>query len=99
MSRQTPTQTVLDDIARERQRQFDAWPREHDDHHRHGELAVAAAELAVHGTDARIVDPGVLDEPDAWRLIAKHRDNRRRQLVIAAALLAAEIERLDRGAR
>lgn len=80
-------------IAAERQRQIDVegYPREHDAFHRHADLAVNAARLAVDGTDANVIDQ--IERSD-WGLPAKHRGNRVRQLVIAGALIAAEIDRL-----
>lgn len=82
-------------IAAERARQVCAagWTPEHDqDHHGQGELALHAAELALAGTDWE--SPLVGD--DDWGLVAKHAGDRQRQLVIAGALIAAEIDRLDR---
>jgi hypothetical protein len=84
------------DVLAERQRQVSAegWTTEHDDEHTLGELAIAAACLAVHGTDAQVFDDG--SPCDVWGLAKKHAADRRRQLVIAGALILAEIERLDR---
>jgi hypothetical protein len=86
----------IERIAAERRRQVEAegWTPEHDDGHRYGHLARAAAELAAEGTDMRTEDP---DGPDCWSLIRKHPD-RIRQLEIAGALIAAEIDRLLRAA-
>jgi hypothetical protein len=90
----------VDLIAAERRRQvvFEGWTPEHDDDHEYGELAIEAACLAVDGTDA-IIDHPEWDEnqqTDPWGLVEKHRNNRVRQLVIAGALLAAEIDRQQR---
>lgn len=84
-------------IAAERQRQLDEerWTPEYDDEHDDGSLAVVAAGLAVYGTDATVDDPSV-DGPDPWRLEAKHGSDRIRQLTIAGALIAAEIDRIQR---
>ena len=82
-------------IAEERARQIGAegWSAEHDDEqHWHGELALRAAELAVIGTGEEVTT-SVRDE---WGLVAKHRGERVRQLTIAGALIAAEIDRLLR---
>jgi hypothetical protein len=77
------------DVLAERAKQVEQWGNAHDDEHGHGELA-AAAGLLVGGDDT-------LGAPEwAWNLIGKHRGDRRRQLVIGAALAIAEIERLDR---
>lgn len=88
-----------DDVLAERERQRSKWGDDHDDDHDDGALADAASYLAATGDDG-CVDP---DDPDelaeagwAVQLRAKHKGDRRRQLVIAAALLLAEIERLDR---
>lgn len=63
-----------------------AWTLEHDDEHTHGELAVAAATYAA---------PHLIQRKDTpWAIELK--SDTRRNLVIAAALLIAEIERLDR---
>lgn len=86
------TNAVLDVLAeRHRQINQEGWTPEHDDRHRHGLLAIAAARYAVLGTDATVSDP---HEVEAW---IKPGD-RRRDLVKAGALIIAEIERLDRQA-
>lgn len=91
---------ALADVAAERQRQIEAegWAPEHDDEHRNGELATAAACYAA---------PGAV-EWGSWTSRARRSlkwpwDRRwwkpkgdRRDLVRAAALIIAEIERLDR---
>lgn len=87
---------ALELIADERKRQVneEGWSSEHDDSHRFGDLAVHAAELAVEGTDAKIKDE--LRTFDEWGLVAKHKNDRVRCLVIAGALLVAELERESR---
>jgi hypothetical protein len=77
-------------IAAERERQRAKFSTEHDDGHKHAELAVAAAELAAHGTDVSF------DDGDAWGLVRKHGKDRVRSLQVAGALIAAEIERIQR---
>jgi hypothetical protein len=86
-------------IADERRRQVlvEGWSPEHDDGHADGELAAVAAGLALDGF-ARLDNPAFGGPWDPWHLIAKHRGNRIRQLVIAGALIAAEIDRLERQA-
>jgi hypothetical protein len=93
----------IDLIAKERQRQIEeeGWTPEHDDDHRYGSLAVVAATLACDGTDARVIDPlerGTDDDP--WGLLSKHGyqagGDDIRKLSIAGALIAAEIDRLER---
>jgi len=90
------TQKVLTAIGAERRRQLleGGWTTEHDDEHTDGALAVVAAQLAVDGTDETVTT--VCHPEDRFRVVRKHRKDRRRQLVIAAALLVAEIQRFDR---
>ncbi len=86
-------------IAAERQRQIErkGWTPEHDDTHDDGALAYAAAELAVpRDLGAFVHDPRGYYPPDLCGSLAKHAGNRVRQLVIAGALIAAEIDRLQR---
>jgi len=79
-------------IAAERQRQIEeeGWSRDHDDEHRSGELAVAAARYAVEATDA------VVHHPDDAALDWIKPETPIRNLVKAGALILAEIERLQR---
>ena len=81
------------DIAAERSRQMEKWGNDHDDEHSGGALAYRAAELAAAHTHLRVF----ASPPDLWGLLEKHRETRQR-LVIAGALVAAEIDRLDRAA-
>ena len=76
------------DVIAERRRQISAecWTPEHDDAHRNGELAQAAACYA----DGEFSDIWPWDE-SWWKPTT-----RRRNLVKAGALILAEIERLDR---
>lgn len=87
--------TAIQDIAKERARQVEkeGWTPVHDDQHMDGALAKAAACYAL-------VDfPNVMRtrfwpwDKEWW----KPKD-RRRDLVKAAALIVAEIERIDRSA-
>jgi hypothetical protein len=73
-------------IANERQRQIyvEGWTPEHDDAHQHGELAKHAAALAIAHTDAIVMDDGEQVLP--WK---EHPSPR--SLVIAGALIAAEL--------
>lgn len=86
------------DVLIERQRQIDAegYTARHDDMHRHGELARAGAAYALSAAPRRV---GELDRAlSLWpfdRESFKHQDARA-CLVVAAALLLAEIDRLDR---
>lgn len=78
-------------IAAERRRQIEAegWTKEHDEQHRNGELALAAAAYAVpdHLADIQMY---LWPWGPEWY---KPRD-RLRNLVRAGALIAAEIDRL-----
>lgn len=82
------------DVLGERQRQMsvECWTPGHDDEHRRGELALAAAAYCVHGLD------GPVSGPDLWPWAYEwwKPKGRRSNLVRATALLLAEIERLDR---
>lgn len=80
------------EIAAERQRQIEAegWTPEHDDAHLDHSLARAAACYAL---GSKLNWPASWD--DRWW---KPSENRRRNLVKAGALIAAEIDRLDRAA-
>ena len=105
------TQAVID-VAGERLRQVrqEGWTAEHDDRHEHGALASAAAcyahraqfELRPKNEGKPLpeldVDPIVTDlwpwHGEWWKP-----KNPRRDLVRAAALILAEIERIDRSAK
>lgn len=87
----------MDDILLERMRQVnvEGWTTEHDDEHRPGTLAQAAACYAANASEFWHKGYGgrpywPFDE-EWWKPKDKRRD-----LVRAAALLLAEIERLDR---
>jgi len=100
----TTAETAMELITTERARQVGEEGRsaDHDDGHCYGELAKRAAELAVDGTDARVVDPASeFNDSDDWGLVAKHgyrgtRPDRVRTLTIAGALIAAELDRVLR---
>jgi hypothetical protein len=100
MSGPLPTGVSL--IADERLRQIavEGWTSEHDAQHTHGELAIAAACYAVAGTDADVFGgPYRASWEDAWPWGAKwdkrEKHSEIRRLVIAGALIAAEIDRLQ----
>jgi hypothetical protein len=103
----THVATGVDLIAAERKRQIEkeGWTPEHDSEHQRGEMAIAAACYAVESTDAEVrypyFDDGTDSENDrgwpwevAWDKRKKH--DRLKQLIIAGALIAAEIDRLNR---
>jgi hypothetical protein len=100
---------ALEDVAAERQRQIsvEGWTPEHDDQHGDMSLRAAAACYAARhlmSSELRGDDGAPADDreivPSVWPLEWsvkwwKPKDDRR-NLVRAAALLLAEIERIDR---
>jgi len=107
-----PRPTIID-ILDERQRQVtnEGWTIEHDDKHRRGEMAYAAAWYALNAEshdysdmvgigNGSALDHAFEDEFSwckwPWSSEWWKPKDRRRDLVRAAALLVAEIERLDR---
>lgn len=97
------------DVLAEREKQRAKWSDAHDDGHADGELGASAAVL-VHPLAPRpscgcreamcehwsiVPDPEPVNAPD-WAYTLRWGHDRRRQLVIGAALALAEIERLDR---
>lgn len=95
------TRAIRDVIAeRLRQQSVEEWTPEHDDEHSAGELAAAASAYAFHASmsdHARNEYEGVpLSWPLDWDEGWWKPTTRRRDLVKAAALIIAEIERLDR---
>jgi hypothetical protein len=98
--------TALDEIAAERRRQIDAegWTPEHDDEHSDRELAAAAAAYAyAAGVDDQerdvFIGGRIVPRRWPWSLDWWKPSTRRRDLIKAAALIVAEIERLDRAAQ
>ncbi|ASY56455.1 Phage protein [Sinorhizobium sp. CCBAU 05631] len=105
------TTVAIEDVIAERRRQVEAegWTPEHDDQHDDFSLAKAAsvyaAAAAVGRADRAVMDhrglqgtPGKLQElwPLSWDISWLKPTSRRRDLIKAAALIIAEIERLDR---
>lgn len=97
--------TALDDVIAERARQMgvEGWTLEHDDAHEAGDLAKAAAVYAALGSvpvgamlGAPIME--ALRKLWPWSSSWLKPKDERRNLVIAGALILAEIERLDRAA-
>ncbi|MEC8629905.1 MAG: hypothetical protein VXY73_07425 [Pseudomonadota bacterium] len=97
--------TGIDAIAAERKRQIEAegWTAEHDDQHTDETLALVAALYAtpiplfsqeIGESHTLFEDPWPTEWDDAWD--KRGELNRRRRLEIAGALIAAEIDRLDR---
>jgi hypothetical protein len=97
---------AIEDIAAERARQVtdEGWSSEHDDGHRSGQLANAAACYASTQRPFKAVERA----GRAYEAFTSYEDlwpwgdhwwkpaDRRRDLVRAGALIVAEIERLDR---
>lgn len=92
------TQAAYDVLA-ERQRQVEAegWSPEHDDEHEGGELAGAGACYAANASGFVWIG-GWPGEVWPWAREWWKPSTPRRDLVKAAALILAEIERLDRAA-
>ncbi len=97
------------DVLKERERQVtsEGWSAAHDDDHTDGSLADAAAcyaattrifkaeEFAGRGRESYVSYSDLW--PESWAdRYWRPKKSRRRKLVIAAALILAEIERLDR---
>lgn len=87
---------AIEDVMAERERQVECegWTASHDDAHTTGEMAQAAACYALRAS--KLYDAAHDHWPwdDKWWKPKDHR----RDLVRAAALIVAEIERLDRAA-
>lgn len=90
---------ALRDIATERRRQIEAegWTPEHDDEHKGGGMAFAAAAYAAHAHAGPSIS-APLWRWTGWANTWFKPKNPRADLVRAGALIVAEIERLDRAA-
>lgn len=90
------------DVLNERRRQVEAegWTPEHDDAHSNGEMIEAAACYSITAGSVILEPDGEFFRPPAWPWAPEwwKPSTPRRMLVKAAALLIAEIERLDRTA-
>lgn len=92
-------------VERIRQMQEEGWTSDHDDQWKNGELAIAAACYAVYPErvykQVNLVEGSGVEFRDPWPWLPKF-DKRpsagdhRRLLVMAGALIAAEIDRIDR---
>lgn len=89
---------AIEDIAAERQRQIavEGWSADHDDTHSGGQLASAAAAYALHTSGVVKSHKGSAPFGWPWDWRWWKPTTPRRDLVKAAALIVAEIERLDR---
>jgi hypothetical protein len=96
--------SVIEEVAAERRRQIEAegWTPEHDDQHADGQMAKAAACYAATGAippeklTAKAGD--LMTRTWPWERSWWKPRGGRKDLVRAAALIVAEIERLDRAA-
>jgi hypothetical protein len=94
--------SAIADIAAERTRQVEVegWSAAHDDTHETGDLAYAGACYALAGTGPalkewlRLIIDRLWPWDRGWYKIANK--SKRQRLVVAGALIVAEIERLDR---
>jgi hypothetical protein len=93
------TRPVVEEVMAERLRQVDkeGWSHEHDDEHTEFELTRAAVAYALAAT-ATPEQPTAEDMGEVWPWdpLWWKPSSPRRNLVKAAALIIAEIERLDR---
>lgn len=100
--REVKPSTALADVTAERRRQIEeeGWTGEHDDRHTDGSLALVGAAYAL---NASVDSYSPTRDPAYWPLSWDKKwwkpKDRRRDLVRAAALIIAEIERLDRAAK
>jgi hypothetical protein len=94
--------TGIELIAEERQRQIEkeCWTPKHDDQHNTGDLAHAATAYASAELYRRTTSEGYDNTPHIWPFERKWwkptPKNRIRELQKAGALIAAEIDRLQR---
>ncbi len=91
-----PTDKIIAEIAAERlrQKEVEGWTQDHDDEHRCFEIAHAASCYAAVGMHGETPE----DPPFNWPWDAewwKPKDPRR-DLIRAAALIVAELERMER---
>ena len=92
----TQTHHAIQEIAAERERQIseEGWTAAHDDTHETGEIAsFAAAHTLLSTGEPFDAQRAVELVPEDWQLKSK---SRRRHLVVAGALIVAELERLER---
>ena len=95
------TKTGIELIAEERQRQIDVkgWTAEHDDKHGGGQLALAGAcyagaEITRNINKNNDAFPGLWPWDEKWWKPTP--DDRIKELAKAGALIAAEIDRINR---
>lgn len=84
---------VRDVLAeREKQRSARGYDAAHDDEHDDGLILTNAIECAENASHVR----GIVHRHGSWKIGEKHYHDKRKLLVIATALMVAEIERRDR---
>jgi hypothetical protein len=98
-SKQEGVMSGVSAIAKERQRQVEkeGWTPDHDNEHKWGELAIAAACYALHHTDASVQNPhttGISGWP--WEQMWWKPKDTLSNLARAGALIAAEYDRQQR---
>ncbi len=88
----------IESIAAERERQIseEGWTPQHDDKYQESELASAAACYCFAGASYVMAHDGYPPKWWPWAASWWKPTDRRRDLVKAGALIAAEIDRLDR---
>ena len=96
------TKQAIDLVLEERLRQVEeeGWTGEHDDEHVGGQLAMAAACYATWPNRLAVrFGDGPMDTLDAWpwdvEWDKRDKYDQQRRLVIAAALIVAELERVS----
>lgn len=91
---------AFQDVLAERRRQIgvEGWTPEHDDAHDDGVMAAAAACYAIVDNEQAMECVEFFDNLWPWSRNWWKPTDRRRNLVKAAALIIAEIERIDRNA-
>ncbi len=95
---------AIDDVAAERKRQIEkeGWSLKHDDGHSDQSLAMAAALYAAPEPLYKVNVMGMVHAINPWpwtNFDKREKFDRRKSLVVAGALIIAEIERLDRAAK
>lgn len=88
--------TVIEEVVKERKRQIaNGFTADTDDLYVDDELAYNAVDI-VHST-LQGADPDVYE--DDLGVVNKHRDDPRKRMIIAIALLVSHVEALDRKAK
>lgn len=98
------TGAELISIERKRQIEKEGWTPSHDDEHIHGALSAAGASYAINASEnidrdvVGIVD--TIEKPNDWPFLSKYwkptPNDLVKQLAKAGALIAAEIDRINR---